>query len=113
MKKKKIFKKIAAVLAAANISLMLAVSAFAASGNFASSQFATGISRLLSDVLAWATPLVVIIGAIFIVYFAVRRGQADEGEKKRWENRIVSAIIFTIIGSLASSFLQMFMGYFQ
>lgn len=113
MKKRKFLKKFAAVLAAVNISLLLASSAFAQGGSFASSSFATGVSRLIGDILAWLTPLAVTIGAIFIAYFAIRRGQADESEKKRWENRIVSAIICTIIASLATSFLSMFMGYFN
>lgn len=111
--KRKISKKVTAALAAVNLLLASSLTAFASGGNFQGSTIATGVKKLLDDILAWATPLVVVIGAIFIVYFSIRRGQSDEGEKRRWENRIISAIVCTVIGTLATSFLSMFMGYFQ
>ncbi len=96
-----------------SIFIKLMASAPAAPGGFASSNIATGTQNLLNDVLSWLFLIIPVIGAVIVAYLCIRRASADEQDKKQYTNRIVTAIISTVIGLIANSVISLVVGYFQ
>lgn len=84
-----------------------------AAGNFGSSVIATGTQNLLNDILSWLFLIIPIFGAVIVAYFCIRRAGADEQDKKQYTNRIVTALISTVIGLIANSVVSLVVGYFQ
>lgn len=82
-------------------------------GNFGSSVIATGTQNLLNDILSWLYLVIPILGALFVAYFCVRRAGADEQDKKQYTNRIITAVVSTVIGLIANSVISLVVGYFQ
>lgn len=91
----------------------LVIKMMAASGNFGSSEIATGTMNLLQDLLSWLYLLIPVAGALCVAYFCVRRGHSDEQDKKQWTNRIQTAIVSTVIGLLATAVINLVVGYFK
>lgn len=48
-----------------------------------------------------------------IIYFCIRRGMADEMDQKKWNNRIVVAVVSCIGAVLGSATLNLILGYYQ
>ena len=63
------------------------------------SQIVTGTEQLVSGLL--------------IIYFCIRRGMADEMDQKKWNNRIVVAVVSCIGAVLGSATLNLILGYYQ
>lgn len=84
-----------------------------ASGNFGSSVIAKGTQNLLNDILTWLFLIIPVFGAVVVAYFCIRRAGADEQDKKQYTNRIVTAVISTVIGLIANSVISLVVGYFQ
>lgn len=82
-------------------------------GGFASSNIAKGTQNLLNDILNWLFLIIPIAGAVIVAYLCIRRAGADEQDKKQYTNRIVTAVISTVIGLIANSVISLVVGYFQ
>lgn len=104
--------------AVANVSL--GVSAFAEGGGFrpssggiGGSTAVTGTQNLVNDLTSALLIIAPIVGGACIIYFCIRRSAADEMDQKKWNNRIVTAIVSTIGAVLAAGLLNVIVGYYQ
>lgn len=111
----KLKKKIISFAAAASAALFSAQSVFASNqGNSVSnSKIATGTKKLLSDATSWLQIIAPIAGVLFIVYFAIRKGGAEEQDQKMWQKRINTAIICVVIAELASTIINLISSYYM
>ncbi|GHU97199.1 hypothetical protein FACS1894208_12500 [Clostridia bacterium] len=76
------------------------------------SKIATGTQKLIQDATTWLLVIAPIAGTVAIIYFAIRRGMADEQEQKQWQNRIIVAIVSVIIAVLASVIINLVTSYY-
>ena len=76
------------------------------------SQIVTGTAQLIGDLTTFVSiiPHVLIL---LIIYFCIRRGMADEMDQKKWNNRIVVAVVSCIGAVLGSATLNLILGYYQ
>ena len=100
----------AAVLAAA--SMIIAVPTYAADG-VQGSKIVTGTEKLIGDVTTWLMVLAPVVAGLLIIYFFIRRSAADEMDTKKWNNRIVVAIVSCIGAVLGSATLNLIIGYYK
>ena len=54
-----------------------------------------------------------VVAGLLIIYFCIRRSAADEMDQKKWNNRIVVAIVSCIGAVLGSATLNIIIGYYQ
>ena len=91
----------------------LSVTAFAEDGGgLGGSVVATGLKNLLNDASTILLGLAAVVGTVCIVYFCIRRSAADEMDRKKWDNRIITAVVSTIGAVVATSLLTVITGYF-
>ncbi|MFB5678085.1 Mbov_0395 family pilin-like conjugal transfer protein [Paenibacillus terreus] len=77
------------------------------------SKLATGTEKLINDVTTWLMILSPVVSGVLIIYFFIRRSAADEMDQKKWNNRIVAAIISCIGAVLGSATLNIIIGYYK
>ena len=70
------------------------------------SQIVKGTEKLVGDVAP-------VVAGLLIIYFCIRRGMADEMDQKKWNNRIVVAVVSCIGAVLGSATLNLILGYYQ
>lgn len=92
--------------------LMNSIPAYAA-GSIQDSQIAKGTQKLIQDATTWLMVLAPVMAGLLIIYFCIRRSAADEMDQKKWNNRIVVAIVSCIGAVLGSATLNIIIGYFQ
>ena len=95
-------------IAAMGIGLSIPVSA----SGLQSSELYTGTSKLVSDITLVLTVLCPTICGLFAIYFAIRRGMADEQDGKLWTRRITTAIICGVAGGLISGIISLIASYY-
>lgn len=95
------------------ISTIPMFSASAYASDVQNSKLAKGTEALINDVTTWLMILAPIVAALLIVYFFIRRSAADEMDQKKWNNRIVVAIVSAIGAVLASATLNLIIGYYR
>lgn len=93
--------------------LMLADSATAYAADISQSKLATGTEKLIGDATTWLMVLAPVVAGLLIIYFCIRRSAADEMDQKKWNNRIVVAIVSCIGAVLGSATLNIIIGYYQ
>jgi hypothetical protein len=103
-------KKTAAILAALSV---MAMKTALAAGDFENSKIAAGLKKLIEDVSKWLLIIAPIATALFVIYYLIRKGMADEMEHKKWNSRIVTAVICGIGAVIASVTITMLTAYFQ
>lgn len=101
----------AAAGAAVLFALMNSTPVYAA--DIASSQLAKGTEKLIQDATTWLMVLAPVAAGLLIIYFCIRRSAADEMDQKKWNNRIVVAIVSCIGAVLGSATLNLIIGYYQ
>lgn len=109
---KKIIKRLYAVLMSLAISAITAVNAFA-EGNIEGSIAITGTKKLIDDATGAALVIAPVVGGALTVYFLIRRSAADEMDQKKWNNRIVTAVVSTIGALVAVSLLNVIVSYYS
>lgn len=77
------------------------------------SKLATGTENLFNDATTWLMILAPIVAGLLIIYFCIRRAAADEMDQKKWNNRIVVAVVSCIGAVLGSATLNVLIGYYQ
>ena len=92
--------------------LQSTTTAYAADG-VSGSQIAQGTQQLIQDVTTWLMILAPIVAGLLIIYFCIRRSAADEKDVKKWNNRIIVAIVSCIGAVLGSATLNIIIGYYQ
>lgn len=93
-------------------SLLSSPCAFAA-GNIKDSKLVTGTEKLIGDITTWLMILAPIVAGLLIIYFCIRRSAADEMDTKKWNNRIIVAIVSCIGAVLGSATLNIIIGYYK
>ncbi|SHH69115.1 hypothetical protein SAMN02746098_01160 [Desulfosporosinus lacus DSM 15449] len=96
---------------AAYTALLLPPGAYA--DDVSSSKIAQGTEKLISDVTTWLMVLAPVASGLLIIYFFIRRSAADEMDQKKWNNRIVVAIVSCIGAVLGSATLNLILGYYK
>ena len=97
--------------AAAFMFLMNSQTAYASS--ISQSRLALGTEKLIKDATSWLMVLAPIVAGLLIIYFCIRRSAADEMDQKKWNNRIVVAIVSCIGAVIGSATLNIIIGYYQ
>jgi ABC-type molybdate transport system permease subunit len=108
----KLGKKFMAAICIAYIAVMTATPVFAAP-SVSDSKIAKGTEKLIQDVTTWLMVLAPVVAGLLIIYFCIRRSAADEMDQKKWNNRIVVAIVSCIGAVLGSATLNLIIGYYQ
>jgi ABC-type molybdate transport system permease subunit len=109
---KKYGKMLAVLAGMAYFSFVTAFPVFAAS-SISDSKLARGTEKLIQDVTTWLMVLAPVVTGLLIIYFCIRRAAADEMDQKKWNNRIVVAIVSCIGAVLGSATLNLIIGYYQ
>lgn len=95
----------------------LAASFFMSAPSYAadvqSSQIVKGTEKLIGDLTTWLMVLAPVVAGLLIIYFCIRRGMADEMDQKKWNNRIVTAVVSCIGAVLGAATLNLILGYYQ
>lgn len=108
----RLLKKACAAAAVMAAAAMMAVPAYAADG-VQGSKIVTGTEKLIGDVTTWLMVLAPVVAGLLIIYFFIRRSAADEMDTKKWNNRIVVAIVSCIGAVLGSATLNLIIGYYK
>lgn len=103
--------RLAAITAMAYLMLMMPQTAYAV--DVGDSQIVKGTEKLISDVTTWLMVLAPVVSGLLIIYFCIRRSAADEMDQKKWNNRIVVAIVSCIGAVLGSATLNLILGYYK
>lgn len=82
-------------------------------GSIRESKLAQGTEKLITDATTWLLVLAPIVGGLLIIYFCIRRSAADEMDQKKWNNRIVTAIISCIGAVIGSAMLNILISYYK
>ncbi|MEN3005986.1 Mbov_0395 family pilin-like conjugal transfer protein [Dehalobacterium formicoaceticum] len=104
-------KKLGVFALALHISLMMSQKAYADDIN--DSPIVKGTERLLNDVTTWLMVLAPVVSGLLIIYFCIRRSAADEMDQKKWNNRIVVAVVSCIGAVLGAATLNLILGYYR
>lgn len=107
------FRARAAGVFASAASLMLANSIPVCASGVSQSKLATGTEKLIADATTWLMVLAPVVAGLLIIYFCIRRSAADEMDQKKWNNRIVAAIVSCIGAVLGSATLNIIISYYQ
>lgn len=106
--------KMRAVVVTGSIALfMLANSTTAYATTISDSQIAKGTEKLIQDITTWLMVLAPVVAGLLIIYFCIRRSAADEMDQKKWNNRIVVAVVSCIGAVLGSATLNIIIGYYK
>lgn len=106
-------KAVSAVALTAFLMLQNSTVAYAAGDGISNSQIAKGTEKLIQDATTWLMILAPVVAGLLIIYFCIRRSAADEMDQKKWNNRIVVAIVSCIGAVLGSATLNIIIGYYQ
>jgi len=90
---------------------MFSPSAFAA--GLGDSSIVKGTEKLIGDITTWLMILAPIVTIMLVIYFAIRRSAADEMDQKKWNNRIMVAVVSCIGAVLASALVNLVLGYYR
>lgn len=77
------------------------------------SKLNTGTKKLIADATSALLVLAPVVAGLLIIYFCIRRSAADEMDQKKWNNRIVVAIVSCIGAVIGSATLNIIIGYYQ
>lgn len=77
------------------------------------SKLAKGTERLIKDATSWLMVLAPVLAGLLIIYFCIRRSAADEMDQKKWNNRIMVAIVSCIGAVIGSATLNIIIGYYK
>lgn len=107
----KLIKKAWTVTAVIMAATMMSVPVYA--DGVKDSKLVTGTEKLIGDVTTWLMVLAPVVAGLLIIYFCIRRSAADEMDTKKWNNRIVVAIVSCIGAVLGSATLNLIIGYYK
>lgn len=77
------------------------------------SKLVKGTEKLINDVTTWLMIFAPVVAGVLIIYFFIRRSAADDMDQKKWNNRIVVAIVSCIGAVIASATLNLIIGYYK
>ncbi|MCI6811270.1 MAG: hypothetical protein SOX11_01685 [Lachnospiraceae bacterium] len=112
IKGKKILKAAGRTVSAAFV-LFFCMAQRVYASTISESKLAKGTEQLISDATTWLMILAPVVAGLLIIYFCIRRSAADEMDQKKWNNRIVVAIVSCIGAVIGSATLNLIIGYYQ
>lgn len=77
------------------------------------SKLVKGTEKLINDITTWLMIFAPVVAGVLIIYFFIRRSAADDMDQKKWNNRIVVAIVSCIGAVIASATLNLIIGYYK
>ena len=77
------------------------------------SEVVKGMEKMVGDVTSWLRVLAPVVAGLLIIDICIRRGMADEMDQKKWNNRIVVAVVSCIGAVLGSATLNRILGYYK
>lgn len=77
------------------------------------SKLVKGTEKLINDITTWLMIFAPVVAGVLIIYFFIRRSAADDMDQKKWNNRIVVAIVSCIGAVIASATLNLVIGYYK
>lgn len=84
-----------------------------ADDNVQNSKLVKGTEKLINDITTWLMIFAPVVAGVLIIYFFIRRSAADDMDQKKWNNRIVVAIVSCIGAVIASATLNLIIGYYK
>jgi hypothetical protein len=108
---KKIKQKISYILTAITITIPLTISASAE--DIKGSKLATGTEKLISDATAWLMIIAPTVGILVMIYCFIRKGASEELDHKKWNTRIIVAIVSSLGALLAAVIVNLLINYYQ
>lgn len=94
------------------LAMLMSAAPISAAGNLTDSEIVKGTEKLISDVTTWLMVLAPVVAGMLIIYFCIRRAAADEVDQKKWNNRIIVAVVSCIGAVLGSALLNLILGYY-
>lgn len=76
------------------------------------SKIYTGLVELINDLTTAGMIICPAAGAVFALYYFIRRGMADEQDGKLWTKRIVTSLVCGVGGLLVSGIISLLTSYF-
>lgn len=104
--------KIKTLVSSAYLLMLLSYTAYA-DDTVQNSKIVKGTEKLISDTTTWLMVFAPVVAGILIIYFFIRRSAADEMDQKKWNNRVVVAIVSCIGAVLGSATLSLIIGYYK
>ena len=101
------------VLTALFVALSRGSTVYAGATKIEGSKLATGTQKLIADATTWLMVLAPVVAGLLIIYFCIRRSAADEMDQKKWNSRIIAAIVSCIGAVLGSATLGVIVGYYK
>jgi hypothetical protein len=89
------------------------ISRYVDASDIGSSKIATGTQKLVTDATTWLMGLSPVVAIVCIVYYLIRKGMSDEVDHKKWNSRIVVAIVCCIGAVVASVLINVLVSYYQ
>lgn len=77
------------------------------------SKFGTGLKNMFKDASAYLLVISPIAGALFAIYFLIRKNAADEQDQKQWNKRLITTGICVVGAVLVSGTINVIISYFQ
>lgn len=111
--KSHIYKAKKKLFMAATLIYLAFINTVPAFADVAGSKIAKGTEKLIQDATTWLMVLAPVAAGLLIIYFCIRRSAADEMDQKKWNNRIVTAVISCIGAVLGSATLNLIIGYYK
>ena len=105
------YQKLTVFILSAFFMFNSAVPAYASGIN--DSPIVTGTEKLIGDVTTWLMILAPIVAGMLIIYFCIRRSAADEMDQKKWNTRIIAAVVSCIGAILGAATLNLIIGYYR
>lgn len=96
-----------------SLSLMLITPMTAFAADVGSSTLATGTQKLVSDITTWLMILAPTVTVLLVIYYLIRKSASDEMDSKKWNSRIIVALVSCIGAVLASVIVNLLIGYYQ
>ena len=93
--------------------IMLILMTSPVSASIATSKLATGTEKLIKDATAWLLVVAPLVTVAALIYFAIRKGISDELDHKKWNSRMITAVICGGIAVLASVIVNLVMDYYK
>jgi len=78
-----------------------------------SSKIAKGTEKLLQDATAWLMIIAPVVTVLAVIYFLIRKGMSEELDHKKWNTRIIVALISCIGAVLAAVIVNLLISYYQ
>ncbi len=101
------------VFTALFVALARGSTVYAAVTEIEGSKLAKGTQKLIADATTWLMVLAPVVAGLLIIYFCIRRSAADEMDQKKWNSRIIAAIVSCIGAVLGSATLGVIVGYYK